>query len=236
MKKTEICLALDVDSQEQAINLATNLSGVVDLYKIGLQLYCEHGNFIVREIKKTGARVFLDLKFFDIPNTVANACKAITRLGVDFINVHALGGSEMLQASAEAIHNEAARWQLNPPKLLGVTILTSLNTQILNQDIGVSGTAEDNAVRLAELCKKMGLDGVVASPVETPKIRKACGNDFLIVTPGIRPAQVDNNDQKRVATPKVAANNGSNILVIGRPIYGAENPKEAAEKILRELY
>lgn len=235
MNSAEICVALDVDSADQAVNLVKDLRSTVNLFKIGLQLYCEQGNPIIHKIKEYDARIFLDLKFFDIPNTVANACKAITRLGVDFINVHSLGGSEMLLASVGAVHDEATRLGIKPPKILGVTILTSLNTQILNQDMGINGTAEDNAVRLAELCKNVGLDGVVASPVETSKIRKTCGDNFLIVTPGIRPADVDNNDQKRIATPRVAADNGASILVIGRPIYGAQNPKRAAEAILKEL-
>lgn len=235
MKSAEICVALDVDNTDQAVNLVKELRTTVDLFKVGLQLYCEQGNPIIHKIKECNSRIFLDLKFFDIPNTVANACKAITRLGVDFVNVHALGGSEMLLAATGAVHDEAARLGIKPPKILGVTILTSLNTQILNKDMGINGTAEDNAIRLAELCKNIGLDGVVASPVETSKIRKACGDDFVIVTPGIRPADGDSNDQKRIATPRVAAANGASILVIGRPIYGAQNPKHAAEAILNEL-
>jgi orotidine-5'-phosphate decarboxylase len=235
MNRPEICLALDVDDPKQALDLVKNLGGTVDLFKIGLQLYCEQGNSFVSSIKTLGATVFLDLKFFDIPNTVANACKSVTRLGVDIINVHALGGSEMLQASIDAVNNEADRLGIKAPKLLGVTILTSINTQILKQEMGISGAAEENAVRLAELCKKVGLDGVVASPIETPKIRKACGDNFIIATPGIRPAQSDKNDQKRIATPREAATNGANILVIGRPIYGAANPKDAAEAIIKEL-
>lgn len=233
--KAQLCLAIDVDEIKKVSFLVKELKNCVDIFKVGLQLYCKYGNKVVEKIKNTGAEVFLDLKFLDIPNTVANACRAVTKLGVNIINVHALGGMDMMRAASDAVREESEKLGINKPKVIGVTILTSIDKAILNKEIKIAGDVEKQVIHLSRLAKKSGLDGVVASPLETKKIRKACGADFLIVTPGIRPTFSTKNDQKRVLTPYQAVLNGANILVVGRPIYAAANPCYVAEIIMKEI-
>jgi orotidine-5'-phosphate decarboxylase len=196
------------------------------MFKVGSQLFTAAGPSLVRELTRAGRRVFLDLKYHDIPNTVASAVRAAGDLGVTLIDVHALGGAAMIEAAATARPRDA--------HLLAITILTSHDQATLS-GIGLSGSLADNVRRLALLAQAAGADGVVASPLEVALIREACGSGFLIVTPGIRPAGTQLHDQARAATPAAALAAGASYLVVGRPITGVEDPAAAAEAILREM-
>lgn len=230
-----IILALDVDSTEKAKALANELKGYVGLYKIGKELFTAEGPAVVREVIDAGGKVFLDLKYHDIPNTVAKASEAATALGVSMFNVHASGGSEMMKAAAQAAKEKAEILGIEKPIVLAVTVLTSIDQETLNKELRIEGSVEEQVVHLAKLAKESGADGVVCSPQEAKPIREACGEKFVIVTPGVRPAWAVAGDQRRITTPKQAVENGSNYLVIGRPIAAAENKVEAAKKILEEL-
>jgi len=217
--------------------LARRLADVVGMFKINAQLFTAGGPEAVHQLAGLGAGIFLDLKYHDIPNTVAGAVTAAAALpGVRLMNVHASGGRAMMKAGAEAL--AAAYGEHGRPSLLGVTILTSLDGKAL-KEIGISGTPATRAVSLAKLAKRSGLDGVVASPQEIGSIRKACGDGFLIVVPGIRPAEASGakrkDDQARVATPGEAIKAGADYLVVGRPIAAAADPREAAKAILNEI-
>ena len=230
-----ILVALDVPSPAEALALAQTLRGEVGGFKIGKQLFTAAGPDIVRALTSKGDRVFLDLKFHDIPNTVAGAVKSACGLGVWMVNVHASGGRAMMEAARRAADESAAAGGVKP-LVIAVTVLTSLSAADLNS-VGVSASPLDQAVRLAELARTAGLDGVVASPQETAAIRKTCGPDFAIVTPGIRGggAQSSPDDQQRTLTPAQAIAAGSSYLVIGRPITGAKDPKQAARAIAEEV-
>jgi len=226
-----VLVALDVESAAKAIELADLLRGSVGGYKIGKQLFTAAGPAMVRELTSRGDRVFLDLKFHDIPNTVAGAIQSAVATGAWMVNVHASGGSAMMKAAAEAASKAAAALGRKRPLVIGVTVLTSM-TDVALAEIGVTRPLLDQVVHLARLAKASGLDGVVASPQETRAIRDACGKDFQIVTPGIRPADVQGkDDQARTLTPAEAISAGANYLVIGRPITAAANPRQAAESI-----
>lgn len=230
-----ILVALDVESAAKAVALANALRGAVGGYKIGKQLFTAEGPAMVRELAERGDRVFLDLKFHDIPNTVAGAVQSAVATGAWMVNVHASGGSAMMKAAAESARKTAEALGRPRPLVIGVTVLTSMNDAAF-AEIGVSRGIQAQVVHLARLAKASGLDGVVASPQETAAIREACGPDFQIVTPGIRPAdQQGKDDQARTLTPKEAMAAGASYLVIGRPITGAPSPREAAEKILASL-
>ena len=234
--KERIILALDVDSREKALALGRQLKDYVGAFKIGMELYNVCGPSIVEEFQKMGAKVFVDLKFHDIPNTVASASRVITRLGAWMFNVHASGGQEMMKKAVEAAQEEAAALGREKPLVLAVTVLTSMNLQQLREEVGIdAGQVEDVVVRWAEMAQKCGMDGVVCSSKEAAVLRKACGPDFRLITPGIRPAWAAADDQKRITTPKQAVELGSDYMVIGRPITKAENPVEAAQKIIKEL-
>jgi len=233
--KERVVLALDVDDFKKAEELVGKLSDYVGVFKIGNQLFTAEGTKVVNMIKEKEGKVFLDLKFHDIPNTVARAAEIATKLGVYIFNIHTSGGYEMMKAAAEASKKISMDLGVRKPLILGVTLLTSINQEILEKEIGIKKKLEEQVVHLAKLAKSAGLDGVVASSWEIKKIRKACGEDFIILTPGIRPAGKSSDDQKRIMTPREAIKLGADFLVIGRPIRNASNPVEAAKEILREM-
>jgi len=228
-----LIVALDVDTEKKAVEIIEKLKDDVRFFKIGLELFSSCGPGIVKMIKEKGCDIFLDLKFHDIPNTVANASRAATRIGVYMFNVHALGGFEMMKAAAEAAADEAGKLKIERPKVIAVTVLTSMDKSGLKK-IGVNDKMEEEVVRLAGLAKEAGLDGVVASPKEAKLVRERLGGDFLIVTPGIRPAS-SKDDQKRVATPRSALKDGADFIVVGRPITGAADIAGAAKEILKDI-
>ncbi len=229
-----ILVALDVDSRARALELADQLRGAVAGYKIGKQLFTAEGPDIVRALAGRGDRVFLDLKFHDIPNTVAGAVSSAVSTGAWMVNVHASGGSAMMRAAAEAATKASVRTGAVRPLVIGVTVLTSMDEAAL-AEVGTSRPVMEQVVHLARLAQAAGLDGVVASPLEIAAIREACGPDFVIVTPGIRPAgQAGKDDQARTLTPAEAVAAGATYLVIGRPITAAPDPRAAAEAIAAE--
>jgi orotidine-5'-phosphate decarboxylase len=231
-----IIVALDVDRAEDAIGIADRLGGAVGGLKVGMQLFTSAGPELVRTFVGRGDRVFLDLKFHDIPNTVEGAVAAAAELGVWMVNVHAAGGRAMLEAARRGADAGAARSGRKPPLVIGVTVLTSLSADAL-QAVGVPASPLDQVTRLARLAQQAGLDGVVASPQEVQAVRESCGQEFVIVTPGIRggSAQSGPDDQSRTATPAGAILAGSSYLVIGRPITGAQDPRAAAAAIEAEI-
>lgn len=228
--KTKLIVALDFDSLAPALTIAKRLAGSVGMFKIGKQLFTAAGPEAVQRIASLGSGIFLDLKFHDIPNTVACAVAAAARLrGVHMLNVHALGGLEMMKAARKALPSGKAR-----PRLLAVTILTSLDESEFAQ-IGILGPSRKRVVRLARLAQAARLDGVVASPLEVAAIRQACGPKFLTVIPGVRPNWASKGDQTRVATPNEAIRAGAHYIVVGRPITQADNPEAAARAIVKEI-
>jgi orotidine-5'-phosphate decarboxylase len=228
-----LVVALDVDTVDAARSLANQLRGRVGGFKIGSQLFTSAGPAFVEELVGRGDRVFLDLKFHDIPNTVAGAIAAATRLGVWMVNVHAAGGADMMRAARAAADEEAASSGLQPPMLIAVTVLTSIDQPTL-AGIGVAGAVEDQVVRLALLAQEAALDGVVASPQEILRIRDCCDPRFTIVTPGIRGAGDIRGDQQRTATAAGALAAGASYIVVGRPITAAPDPRAAADQIAEE--
>lgn len=230
-----ILVALDVDSAAKALSLADRLHGAVGGFKIGKQLFTAEGPAIVRALAERGERVFLDLKFHDIPNTVAGAVKSAVATGAWMVNVHCSGGVKMMRAAAAAAAEAAAASGGARPLVIGVTVLTSMDEAALGE-VGVARPVMDQVVHLAKLAQAAGLDGVVASPLETAAIRAACGPDFAIVTPGIRAAaDVGKDDQARTLSAPDAVRAGATYLVIGRPITGAADPRAAAEQIRAQL-
>ena len=232
----QLLVALDVESGARAIDLAMTLHGLVDGVKIGSRLFTLEGPALVRRLSDEGARVFLDLKFHDIPNTVAQAVAAAVTTGAWMINVHASGGVPMMQAAEKAATETAARLGRAKPLVIAVTVLTSMDQDTLRAG-GVERPLFDQVVALARMAQQAGLDGVVASPQETAAIRAACGPDFAIVTPGIRGASagVEKNDQARTMGPGEAVRAGANYLVVGRPIIAAADPRRAAQDIVEEI-
>lgn len=232
--RRRLVLPLDVDSLREADRLVRLLTGEVGIFKVGKQLFMHAGPDVVRRIHRRGGEVFLDLKFHDIPQTVALAGVEAARLGVRIFNVHAAGGAEMMAMTAAAVRDVCRRERLRRPIMLAVTVLTSLADEDLRA-VGVPDTAGRQVVRLARLAKKSGMDGVVASPREIGAIRRACGEDFVILTPGIRQASDDRGDQKRVETPEAATRSGADYLVVGRPIRDAADPVAAARGIVAAM-
>jgi orotidine-5'-phosphate decarboxylase len=229
-----LLVALDVESLAEAAALLDRLRGVVTGCKIGSQLFTAAGPAAVELARKGDLRVFLDLKFHDIPNTVAGAVREATRLGVFMLNVHASGGVAMLRAAAESARDAAVEFRVTRPLVLGVTVLTSLDRRALEVEVGVTGTVERYVLHLAERAREGGLDGCVASPNEVRLLRLTMGADWVIVTPGVRPVSAA-DDQARVATPAAALADGADYLVVGRPITQAPDPAVAAASILADL-
>ncbi|RMF67852.1 MAG: orotidine-5'-phosphate decarboxylase [Alphaproteobacteria bacterium] len=230
----KLAFALDVDSFEEAEKWVKLLHGKVGLFKVGKQLFTRCGPEVVRMIRAEGGEVFLDLKYHDIPNTVAGAVVEACRLGVRMVNVHALGGEAMMRAAREAVDRVCGEEGLEPPILIAVTILTSSDDETLRA-VGIDRPVTEMVPRLAALAQRAGLDGVVASPREVALIRKTCGSDFVVVTPGVRPSFAAVNDQKRITTPADAIRAGADYLVVGRPISAAPDPAAAAEMITDEI-
>ncbi len=231
-----IVLALDVDTEERALQLVQDLKDYVGVFKVGMQLFNSIGPRIVENINELGGQVFVDLKLHDIPNTVSAAGRVLTRLNCYMLNVHAAGGREMMKKLTEEVAAEAARQGIKTPLTLAVTVLTSISQPDLEKDMFIKDIKlEELVVNWALMAKESGISGVVCSPQEIKAIREACGADFKIVTPGIRPAWSEKNDQKRITTPSEAIALGADYIVIGRPITGAADPVEAAHKIIQEL-
>lgn len=229
MTGSRIIIALDYADPVQALDLVSSLSPQYCRLKVGKELFTHAGPAVVDKLVNEGFDVFLDLKFHDIAHTVAQACAAAADLGVWMVSVHALGGRKMMEAARDAIASASHR-----PRLIGVTVLTSLDAQDL-REIGLLDTPYENVLRLAALAKKSGLDGVVCSPQEVEDVRRAHGAGFCLVTPGIRPQGAQLNDQRRVMTPADALRNGADYLVIGRPITAAEDPLSALLEIQAEV-
>jgi len=230
--RNPIIVALDVETPNEALTLVDQLQGMVGMFKIGKQLFTAAGPSIVHELVRRGEKVFLDLKFHDIPNTVAMAGIEAARLGVSIFNLHTLGGALMMQSTVEAVSEVCQREGHERPIILGVTILTSHTPESLAA-VGLNDPIPDQVVRLARLAKSAGIDGVVASPLEIAPIRAAVESpEFVIVTPGVRPPGAALNDQQRVMTPVEAIRAGASLLVIGRPITAAPDPSSAARAIL----
>jgi len=234
MKPNKLIVALDVDTVDQARQLVARLRDVVGMFKVGSQLFTSAGPALVREIVGGGNKVFLDLKFHDIPNTVAAAAVEATRLRVSIFNVHASGGSEMMERTAQAVAETSQQEQLPKPAVIAVTLLTSANEATL-REIGIDAPPEKLVSHLARMAASAGLDGVVASPLEAPVIRIATSPDFLIVTPGVRPSGSTAGDQKRITTPREAIERGADYIVVGRPILSAPDPVYAATQIIEEI-
>jgi orotidine-5'-phosphate decarboxylase len=230
--KDRIIVALDVATTGEAVSIVDELKGSVGAFKVGLQLFTAAGPDFVRKLVDSGARVFLDLKFHDIPNTVAKASVEAARLGIWMFNVHAVGGREMMTRTVEEVAEACERVSLERPKIIAVTVLTSSDNATL-AETGVTGEIEPQVLRLAALTAECGLDGIVASPLEIEPVRaRIASNKFLVVTPGIRPASATKDDQKRVMTPVEALSAGADHVVIGRPITGAANRLQAVEDII----
>ena len=234
MTDERLIAALDVPTRDDAERLVERLGTSVSYYKVGMELFYALGGDIVTWLKGREKKVFLDLKLHDIPNTVGNGLCSLLRLRPDILNVHTAGGLRMMQTAREALHRAAGEMGVPCPRLIGVTVLTSMDAQDWT-GLGHTGTIADAVLRRAKLAQEAGLDGVVASPAETAEIRRVCGDDFLIVTPGIRPAGVSRDDQRRVMTPAGAMRAGASQIVVGRAIYAAENPRMAVESILKEM-
>ena len=236
MGKEKIILALDVSAEGDAVELVKELKDHVGAFKVGLELFNSTGPRIFESLRSTGAgRIFYDSKFHDIPNTVAGAARAAVRMGVWMFNIHAPGGSAMMRAASDAAAEEADRLGIERPLILGVTVLTSISEEVLHHELSVPILLENQVTHLAQLAQNSGLDGVVASPHEIAQIKSACGPEFLVVTPGVRPAWAAANDQARIMTPAAAVQAGADYLVIGRAITGASDRKGAAVRIIEEL-
>lgn len=225
--RDQIIVALDFPTAEAALNLVETLGDSIRFYKIGMQLFTKCGLSIVHEVKDRGAKVFLDLKFHDIPNTVRGAVESACALGLDMLTIHLSGGSAMIRAAAKGAENSSAL-------VLGVTVLTSSTRETL-REVAVEAAVEDQVLRLSRLALEHGVRGIVASPQEVSLLRQVFGQQLIIVTPGVRSAWAEANDQQRTLTPHAAIAAGADYLVIGRPITAHKNPREAAEKIVAEI-
>lgn len=231
ISKNNIALALDNNDDLQAITqLINQTSQSVGVYKVGLEQFIRFGDKLFEPIRKNNAKIFLDLKLHDIPNTVAQAVNSAILHDVDYLTIHTIGGAEMMKAAAEA-----AKKSPNAPKIIGVTVLTSIDKNAMNNEMGIAGEVDEKVAELAKLAHSCGLDGIVCSAADLPKVKPIVPADFTIITPGIRLAGGDTQDQKRVATPQNAIADGATILVIGRAITGAKDPAAAAAEILESI-
>jgi len=229
-----LIVALDVPDMKSAKHLVKILYPTVEIFKIGSYLFTACGPEVVEMVHKTGGKVFLDLKFHDIPNTVANAASEVAKMGVFMFNVHASGGAKMMQAAVDAARKAAAVAAKPKPLVLAVTVLTSMDEPDLRQ-MGILRNTDEQVMHLAAIAQEAGCDGVICSVEEASNIRKTLGNNFVIVTPGIRPSGSDIADQKRIATPHSAIEAGADYIVVGRPIIEAQDPVAVANKILEEM-
>lgn len=230
----QLIVALDTPSFESARGVLDKLAGLPLMYKVGLEAFCGYGNEIMSELERRDLTYFLDLKFNDIPNTVAGAMRSVLRAGARIIDVHALGGNDMMRAAIEAAEERAAELGIEPPEIFAVTILTSIAPEDL-RELGLVGGPGENATRLAALARDAGCTGVVCSPLEVKDLKNFFGAEFKTLTPGIRPAGAGHGDQRRVMTPADARDAGSDYIVVGRPILQAADARAAAESILEEL-
>jgi orotidine-5'-phosphate decarboxylase len=234
-EREKLILALDVQDYKYALDLVDKFRDHISIFKVGLELFVSAGPRIVEEIHKRGKRVFLDLKFHDIPNTVSKAAVAASKLGVSMFNVHASGGLDMMRKCHDLVIQTCLKENLERPKILGVTVLTSLTREILRDELGIQYGMKTHVRHLATLSLKAGLDGVVSSAREVETIRSSCGTGFLIVTPGIRPSWTPPDDQRRTMTPKEAIREGADYLVMGRAILQQPDPLKAVELINLEI-
>lgn len=234
MSDNRLIVALDVHTMDDVKKLVETLGDSVSHYKVGMELFYGVGADVVTYLKEQNKEVFLDLKLCDIPNTVAGGLASLMDLGADMMNIHAFGGFSMMKKAADSIREAAKSRNKKPPKLIAVTVLTSVSEEEW-REMGHNTSIAEQVIIFAKMAKKAGLDGVVASPKEAAAIRETVGEDFLIVTPGVRPKGTSVDDQSRIATPAGALKNGATHLVVGRPIRAAENPKLAAENIIKEM-
>ena len=230
-----LVIALDIESDTEALGIVAELKDSVALFKVGLQLFTAYGPDIVRRITGMGGRVFLDLKYHDIPNTVAKASAEAVKLGVSIFNVHSLGGLDMMKAAAESAKETAEKLNLPLPTVLAVTILTSMDEKSMRKELKITRSLQREVAHLARLAQRAGMHGVVASPQEIKALRRAVRGEFVLLTPGVRPAWADKDDQKRVMTPGEAVKAGVDYIVVGRPVLNASDRKAAVEKILEEM-
>jgi len=233
--RDRLIVALDVPTLDEAKQLAEKLFEHVGVFKVGLELYARHGTSVFDALQQFERPIFFDCKFLDIPTTVARASQQLVGQNILMFNVHATGGAAMLKATAEAVHSQARTKNVAPPKILAVTILTSLGDAALRDELGWNIRVDQAVEKLAKLSRDCGVDGVVASALEAARIREICGENFLIVTPGVRPDWAAADDQVRAVTPAQALANGADYIVVGRPITRHENPADAARKILEEV-
>ncbi|MDL1872619.1 orotidine-5'-phosphate decarboxylase [Deltaproteobacteria bacterium PRO3] len=230
-KLSKLIVALDLDSTREVEAILKKLGPAVDFYKVGLKLFTHYGPDVLKLLKRRRKRIFLDLKFHDIPNTVAEACREAVRNRVEMLTLHASGGSEMMRAAVAATREEARRRKVPAPFLMGVTVLTSMDSL---EEFGLAATPAEQVGRLARLAQAAGMDGVICSPQEIAMLRAALPHSFKIVTPGVRPAGAERGDQKRVKTPEEAFALGADAVVVGRPILAAADPKRVAMEILKK--
>jgi orotidine-5'-phosphate decarboxylase len=230
-----IIVALDVPDEQAGVALVERLASV-SFWKVGLELFTSTGPSILEVLKSRQKRIFLDLKFHDIPNTVAGACRAAASYGVDLLTIHATAGRDCLKAAAQAVQAGASIAGVKPPKLIAITLLTSISSRQLAFDLKIPLELPEYALEMALMAQEMSLDGVVCSPQEVAQLRQTCGDDFLLVCPGVRPTWAEAGDQRRSLTPAQALKAGADYLVIGRPIIAAENPELAWEKICQEIF
>lgn len=233
--REKLIVALDVSSESKALQIVDMLTDHVQVFKVGFELFVSTGPSIVEKLHQRQKRVFLDLKFHDIPNTVTRAAVAASRLGVYMLNMHVTGGLEMMRRCRDKVAESCAKEGRVAPKMLGVTVLTSLNNEMLKKELMVQHGVRTHVRHLAGLAKQAGLDGVIASPKEIAMIKEECGGQFLVVTPGIRPSWTPPDDQMRTATPREALRNGADYIVMGRGILSQDDPIKALELISVEM-